>query len=269
MTTSQTPADPSACKVGVARHTSGEIAVITIFFPPGRAMGATEYWGEEEVSRLIALARDEERGEPGAMPSDRALILAALRDLGIPIQGEEEDDDDGGAASEARIQHAMAFGLEPPEEAPHRDPQDEDATAHSDDDDGIDWREVPVLVQVDGAEDRLVLAGAFADANAEEPGLAPTLRELIRGDVDWCRFGGGAAPMVQVVRAIENPDFDADVSNVLKHTIAKAEAADALLDAAKALLREWDSPDLNDASPIAEKFAALRAAIAKAEGRAS
>lgn len=133
-------------------------------------------------------------------------------------------------------------------------------------DDDVNWRDIPVLVQVDGAEDRLVLAGAFADANAEEPGLAPTLRELIRGDVDWCRFGGGAAPLVQVVRAIENPDFDSDVLNVFKHLIAKVAAADALLEAARDLMRDWDSPDLNDASPIAEKFDAIRAAIAKAEG---
>jgi hypothetical protein len=218
-----------------------------------------------DLDHLIALARDEERSDPHSdkLPSDRAFILAALRDLGIPIQEEEDD----GAESEARIQNAMAFGLEPPEEAPHLDPQDE---PEQDDEcaGDPDWRDVPVLVQVEGAEDRLVLAGAFADANAEEPGLEPTLRELVRGDVDWCRFGGGAAPMVQVVRAFETPGFDFEVLAALHRTMAKADACDALLEAARdaeAFMSGFEDDDLQD-PPINARLDALRAAIAAAEG---
>jgi hypothetical protein len=37
-----------------------------------------------------------------------------------------------------------------------------------------------------------------------------------------------------------------------------------LLGAAEALLSDWDSPTLSDSTPIAEKFDALRSAVAKA-----
>ncbi len=269
MTENLTPADPAAYRVQIARNAHGVGDGITIRDAGGELLADYE---DDKFTRLIALARDEEHHDPDdeTLPSDRAFILAALRDMGIPILG--EDDDDDGAESEAGIQRGMAFGLEPPEEPPHDDnPHTEAriAPGQKDEAEGFDWRDVPVLVQVDCAEDRLVLAGAFADANAEEPGLVPTLRELIRGDVDWCRFGGGAAPLVQVVRAIENPDFDADVSNVFKRTIAKADAADALLEAAReaeAFMSGFEDDDTQD-PPLDDRLARLRAAIARMDGR--
>lgn len=261
MTTNQTPADPSAYRTVCWRNVSGIVDHIAIHGPDGAALVVVE---DDDAERLISLAMDEERGEPGMLPSQRAFAAAALRDLGIPILGEEDDDE---GASEARIQNAMAFGLEPPEEAPHRDPQDEDAATHSDDDDDrIDWRDVPVLVLVADAEPSIAMAGEFCDANREEPGLEATVRALVDGREDWVRFGGGAAPEVLVTR-MDEPMRQAEATGALRALIAKAEAFDALLDAARDLMRDWDSPDLNDASPIAEKFAALRAAIAKAEGR--
>ena len=41
-------------------------------------------------------------------------------------------------------------------------------------------------------------------------------------------------------------------------------AGPELLGAAEALLSDWDSPTLSDSTPIAEKFDALRSAVAKA-----
>jgi hypothetical protein len=256
----QNPADPSAYRVKIARNAHGVADGITILDAGGGVLLDSE---DDVFARLIAKAREEDGADPhdDKLPSDRAFILAALRDLGIPIQG--EDDEDDGAASEARIQNAMAFGLEPPEEPPHHDPQDEEAPWDRREREAQEraWRDVPVLVQVDGAEDRLVLAGAFADANAAEPGLVPTLAELVRGDVDWCRFGGGAAPMVQVVRAFETPGFDYEVLAAIQRTMAKADAYDALMQARATQPMEDALVPGPRPDPLPELIEAARAAL--------
>lgn len=87
------PVDPAACRVVLTRHPNGALACIAIIMPPSDALAAREVWDEDEIARLIALARDEAGADPhdDRLPPDDALIRAALRDLGIPIQGEEDE----------------------------------------------------------------------------------------------------------------------------------------------------------------------------------
>lgn len=95
MTDKPTPADPARYEVVVNRNVHGRVMRIRVRESRvcGGALPLVDPQGEDEVSRLIALARAEDDTDPhdDALPSDRGFIRAALRDLGIPILGEEED----------------------------------------------------------------------------------------------------------------------------------------------------------------------------------
>jgi hypothetical protein len=91
MTETQTPADPSAYRVEIDRNEHGEVDAVRVV---DVARGTTLYdaTDDTEIGRFMALGRDEDGSPPDDyLPTDRGFILAALRDLGIPIQGEEED----------------------------------------------------------------------------------------------------------------------------------------------------------------------------------
>jgi hypothetical protein len=259
MTETQTPADPSAYRVKIARNAHGVADGITILDAGGGVLLDSE---DDVFARLIAKAREEDGADPhdDKLPSDRAFILAALRDLGIPIQG--EDDEDDGAASEARIQNAMAFGLEPPEEPPHLDPQDEALT----DKDAPTWHDVALCVSVNDTDHYETCAGEFCDDNQFRPGSADRsrIRDLAKGEVDEVRLGGGAAPLVVLTRR----DAPAQpMENALLPT--RPDPLPALLEAAKAaeaFMSGFEDDELQD-PPITDRLARLRAAIAAAEGR--
>lgn len=89
MTDIQTPADPSAYLTICARGDSGAVDCVTVTGPDGVPLVIAT---DEDATRLLRLAADEEHGEPGGMPSQRAIATAALRDLGIPILGEQDED---------------------------------------------------------------------------------------------------------------------------------------------------------------------------------
>lgn len=81
------PSDPGAYRVLTQRANRGRGALDAVTIMAGGAILA-EYDGDN-VDTIVRLARDEERCDPAALPSDRAMILAAMRDNGIAIDGED------------------------------------------------------------------------------------------------------------------------------------------------------------------------------------
>lgn len=75
--------DPAAYRVEIERSSRGMITAIRVAQPGDPASLADCDDADDGIDRLIRLARDEERCAPGAMPSDRAIVLAAMRDFGI------------------------------------------------------------------------------------------------------------------------------------------------------------------------------------------
>lgn len=78
--------DPAAYRVLALRAEGGRGALdaVTIIGSDGGILA--EYDGDG-VAALVRLARDEERAGPAMLPSNRAMILAALRDNGIdPVE---------------------------------------------------------------------------------------------------------------------------------------------------------------------------------------
>ena len=67
--------------------------------------------------------------------------------------------------------------------------------------------------------------------------------------IEWrvCLIGG---PLIMVTR-------DESLARMLA-------AAPAVIGAAQMLLKDWDAPDINDTTPIAEHFTRLRNAVAQA-----
>lgn len=97
--------------------------------------------------------------------------------------------------------------------------------------------------------------------NAEEAGFA----DAEQGGTYLGAAIGDNLPSVADYKVTEAGPFFLP-SGFLAEPSPVADAAPDLLAAAVALLKDWDAPDLNDATPIAERFDALRAAVAKAEG---
>lgn len=92
--TTEFPTDPAAYRVEIDRARKGRGAILSIRVvlrdAPRDADILTDYddgrsepVADGDVDRIIRLARDEERCAPNAMPSDRAIILAAMRDAGL------------------------------------------------------------------------------------------------------------------------------------------------------------------------------------------
>ncbi len=88
----QTPADPLAYLTVCTRDESGAVDGIVITGRNGAELVRVD---GEQASDLIRLAREEEGTDPysDTLPTQRAFAMAALRDLGIPILGEQDDDE--------------------------------------------------------------------------------------------------------------------------------------------------------------------------------
>ena len=122
--TTDFPADPARYRVQHERADDGKgpldaLYVVEVAPHSGDRQTLAEYRGDSALDAIIAAARDEERTDPHSdkLPSDRAIICAALREAGIE-PCDPSDDDDAAEASE-RFMHGMAHGCEPVEEAPH------------------------------------------------------------------------------------------------------------------------------------------------------
>lgn len=81
------PADPAAYRVSLERSRGGQLLRISVL--AGSEMLATYDDDGGALSDLLRRAADEERADPyaGKLPSDRAIVSAALRDAGIdPVE---------------------------------------------------------------------------------------------------------------------------------------------------------------------------------------
>jgi hypothetical protein len=113
-TTTTFPSDPAAYNVGWFRDPFRDRALthIGVFLrcaeTGGYAETLAQYRGDD-VPRIIRLAREEERTDPHSdkLPSDRAVILAALREAGIDP---EESGDDASPAPVADGSPAYVTG---------------------------------------------------------------------------------------------------------------------------------------------------------------
>lgn len=254
-----TPADPSACKVTVARDTSGAVACIGIILPPDRPMGATEYWGEDEVSRLIRLAREEEGSDPHSdrLPSDRAFICAALRDLGIPIQGEDDASWRDVVVTVRRLGEEAPFWTGPAGEMHDQNyeaPEAREAirTVASGEADGCDIGS--------GAATRFVLTRADRPFSLDDH--EDMLARLAREAHDEEAAEPAGTGMVAAFDALADASAD-ELAEAEEEIAALRAQRDALLAAAKAMV-EWEARMGGFEAPV---WDALRAAIAQAEGR--
>ncbi len=99
------PTDPAAYHVEINRYmTGGPIRCISILVTDPDAAGLKTDEGaligayhadDDRVDVILRLARDEERTDPHSdkLPSDRAIIMAAMRDCGIDPDEEGEEPD--------------------------------------------------------------------------------------------------------------------------------------------------------------------------------
>ena len=248
----QTPADPSAYRVHYQRTPDDAHGILTSISIVERGTEAGDddllvsYYGDDDLDRLISLAREVEGADPYSshLPSDRALVVAALRELAIPV---------------------------------------------IDDDPDASWRAVLLTVRVASSSYRTEAAD-FIEDNDLSPDERRQVIALARGERDEMRMGGDAAPLAVIRRAPQPvPRLPADamdthgprfavggtldggysvvsLENSANRLTAErharlANAAPALLAAAKGILAVWPYMECNETR-------ALRAAIAQAEGRA-
>lgn len=87
--TTTTPTDPAAYRVALSRaprrNGGGRLMRVSVFAEPAGDLIASYSDDEGELTRLLRLAAEEEDTDPYSdrLPSDRAIIAAALRDAGI------------------------------------------------------------------------------------------------------------------------------------------------------------------------------------------